>query len=292
VRRNPVVPFDARRLAPFLGSQSVESASLLSGGACNSNYRLRLTSGGDEVVARFYGRGSPAVDQYVLDLVGNLLPVPKILAAGNDWAVMRLLPGFPLEDDPVAVRDVGRALARVGSVRFERPGCITAGGSVEPWPFNELGGFVRVCLAKPEVRGWLGDETSLEVERLLVSEATRLDEMAGDARLVHGDFNPSNILVSGGKVSGVLDWEFAHSGSPYMDIGNLLRHQPNRAEDLAAGLSDEGVALPDDWEYRAALVDLGSHLEFLTSAMPEEFKRGCVQRVRDLLVRAKKKGAA
>ena len=38
--------------------------------------------------------------------------------------------------------------------------------------------------------------------------------------------------------------------------------------------------LPDDWKERAALVDLGSHLEYLTSTMSDEFKRKCVARVR------------
>jgi hypothetical protein len=41
---------------------------------------------------------------------------------------------------------------------------------------------------------------------------------------VHGDFNSTNILVHKGAVTCILDWEFSHAGSPYMDIGNLLRH--------------------------------------------------------------------
>ena len=57
-------------------------------------------------------------------------------------------------------------------------------------------------------------------------ESGRLEELESDRRLVHGDFNPTNILIDDGAVSGVLDWEYCHSGTPYMDIGNLLRHTP------------------------------------------------------------------
>ncbi len=36
--------------------------------------------------------------------------------------------------------------------------------------------------------------------------------------LVHGDFRTGNFMVSPTGVTGVLDWEFAHWGSPYEDL--------------------------------------------------------------------------
>ena len=45
--------------------------------------------------------------------------------------------------------------------------------------------------------------------------------------LVHGDFDGSNILVKkvGGQwqVSGVVDWEYAISATPLVDLGHILR---------------------------------------------------------------------
>lgn len=37
--------------------------------------------------------------------------------------------------------------------------------------------------------------------------------------LVHGDFRTGNYMISQGKLVAVLDWEFAHWGDPYEDIG-------------------------------------------------------------------------
>lgn len=37
--------------------------------------------------------------------------------------------------------------------------------------------------------------------------------------LVHGDFRPANVLVSGGQLSVLLDWELAHLGDPLDDLG-------------------------------------------------------------------------
>ena len=43
--------------------------------------------------------------------------------------------------------------------------------------------------------------------------------------LVHGDLNPKNLLLDPGslEVVALLDWEFAHAGHPFTDLGNLLR---------------------------------------------------------------------
>ena len=45
--------------------------------------------------------------------------------------------------------------------------------------------------------------------------------------MVHSDLNPKNVLVDPGTldVVGVLDWEYAHSGHPWTDIGNVVRFE-------------------------------------------------------------------
>ena len=102
--------------------------------------------------------------------------------------------------------------------------------------------------------------------------------------MVHGDFNPTNILIKNGEVSGVLDWEYSHSGTPFMDIGNLLRHtNPAYHPLIEQGLRAAGMDLPEDWLRRARLVDLTSHLEFLTTARSDSFKRECVEKIRRFL---------
>jgi aminoglycoside phosphotransferase (APT) family kinase protein len=47
------------------------------------------------------------------------------------------------------------------------------------------------------------------------------DEPAAQTRttLVHGDFRIGNMLVAGDGLRAVLDWEFAHVGDPYEDLG-------------------------------------------------------------------------
>jgi aminoglycoside phosphotransferase (APT) family kinase protein len=37
--------------------------------------------------------------------------------------------------------------------------------------------------------------------------------------LIHGDFRPANVLISGGEATVLLDWELAHLGDPLDDVG-------------------------------------------------------------------------
>jgi aminoglycoside phosphotransferase (APT) family kinase protein len=86
--------------------------------------------------------------------------------------------------------------------------------------------------------------------------------------LVHSDLNPKNLLVDPDtlEVTGVLDWEFAHAGHPWTDLGNLLRfdRHPSYVAGVlgawstrhggAVGELLDGARAADLW----ALVDLAS----------------------------------
>ena len=41
----------------------------------------------------------------------------------------------------------------------------------------------------------------------------------GGPALVHGDIAPHNYLADGGRLTGIVDWEFAHIGDPAEDLG-------------------------------------------------------------------------
>jgi aminoglycoside phosphotransferase (APT) family kinase protein len=41
---------------------------------------------------------------------------------------------------------------------------------------------------------------------------------AGDVAIVHGDYRMGNLVVDGGRLAGVLDWELAEAGDPLVDL--------------------------------------------------------------------------
>ena len=56
----------------------------------------------------------------------------------------------------------------------------------------------------------------------LVPELKRSMPAEGPVGLVHGDFQPGNILFLGGKVSALVDWDLAAIGPQAMDLGWYL----------------------------------------------------------------------
>ena len=199
---------------------------------------------GERSVVRIYPPGDRApsaaeTDAAVLRLVRGLLPVPEVLEVRPavpevdqpGLLVTSFLPG--VRGDELLSSLGPQERARVGTGLGEL--LADLGGM----PMLRAGRFLDPDLAiGPLGPGSLPDyvESRLpELGHLTPEELTGLREVATDAQslldtvartcLVHGDLNPKNLLLDPDTlaVTGLLDWEFAHAGHPFTDLGNLLR---------------------------------------------------------------------
>jgi aminoglycoside phosphotransferase (APT) family kinase protein len=273
------------------GADSVPSLAPLPGG--HSGETFLAESMGERSVVRIYagrgaGRGANAaeVDAAVLRLVRGLLPVPEVLevrradpASGTPaLLVTQWLPGARLDevlpevDDARAEatgRRLGEILARLAQMPTLRPGTFVDGElRIGPMPpgAEDLVTWVEAHLEGTALETW----GTSDRERLadLADRAQGLLDLTDRSCLVHSDLNPKNVLVdpATGEVTGLVDWEFAHSGSPFADLGNLLRFErrPSFAEAVLSAYSDLVADAPEDLLERAraadlwALVDLAS----------------------------------
>ncbi|MGF9756677.1 phosphotransferase [Microvirga sp. 0TCS3.31] len=245
--------------------------------------------GGQRAVVRLYppgdprGDAAPEVDQAVLRLVRGLLPVAEVLEVRHaDAATGR--PGLlvtswlPGERGDLVVARLSAAgdadgLARVGASTGAVAAALAGMPMLRPGPFVDAELTVG---AFPD--GGLEDWVDSRLAHWPESRRTPLVAVAGRAQdlldtqrrtcLVHSDLNPKNLLVDPDtlEVTGVLDWEFAHAGHPWTDLGNLLRFErhPSYVAALlgawasrhggAVGALLEGARAADLW----ALVDLAS----------------------------------
>lgn len=245
--------------------------------------------GGERAVVRLYppddprGDAAPEVDQAVLRLVRGLLPVPEVLevrradaATGRPGLlVTSWLPGE--RGDLVVERLIAagdtEGLRRLGSSTGRVAAALAAMPMLRPGPFVDaeltVGSFGDGGLDE-----WVDARLAHwpDAERVPLAEVARQAQDLLDAVqrtcVVHSDLNPKNLLVEPDtlEVTGVLDWEFAHAGHPWTDLGNLLRFE--RHPSYVAGVLDawtarhggsvdallEGARAADLW----ALVDLAA----------------------------------
>ncbi|MGN6379279.1 MAG: phosphotransferase family protein [Gaiellales bacterium] len=269
-----------------LGWRPVRVVSL-AGGFSSAVLRAEPADGGSPVVVRFPGVGKPAVGREALlaDMIGGTVPLPSVLFADAEgrvagrpclitaWADGRtaeeVLSGGDADDGFELGRALGATLGAIGRYRFSSGGMLDERleRTGEAWFVDtaaETVAFMRTWLEPGgDVRPVLGDEAADTWLRRISEAAPALDGVNGARSLVHSDYNPKNVLVrsvgAGWEVTAVLDWEFAFSGSPLADVGNLLRftdaYPPRFAEGVEAGLRAAGVELPPGWRTIAVLLD-------------------------------------
>jgi aminoglycoside phosphotransferase (APT) family kinase protein len=189
----------------------------------------------------------------------------------------------------------GRALAAIGSVSFERGGAFTGPAlvpSAAGWPAS-LPEFAENCLEAGHAASALS-AAELDGLRALAAAADPLARSTASARqLVHSDYNGKNLLAvrrnGQWSISAVLDWEFAFSGSPLVDIGNMLRFGDTRPPGFrgafTAGYRDAGGRLPAHWREISEALDLYALFDFLTRPPAHRYFGRAVAALRDRLER-------
>ena len=304
-----------RWLAAVLTGQRVTAQTRLGGGYRNRNTRLDLDDG-ESLVLRQYEVDDAArvcaIEAALLGRLRGVAPVPEVLAAdpagtaaGEPVLLTRFAAGIPLSAalaDPLSRpgdhaglgRAAGQALAAIGTVSFPRGGFF-ADGTLRPAAEDLPGGlpgFVDACLAAGPAPTVLS-AAELDGLRALARADEPFAARAGGARqLVHSDFNPKNLLAvrADGRwsVSAVLDWEFAYSGSPLGDVGNMLRFEqpPGFAAGFADGFRDGGGDLPLDWRQVSAALDLFALADLLTRPVSHRYFGKAVSAVRARLAGA------
>ncbi len=221
-------------------------------------------AGGERVVVRLYpptdarSAEAPEIDRAVLWLVRGLVPVPDVLEVRRPLAdegapgllVTSFLPGergdvvverLVALGDTDGLRHLGRALGAVAAglagMPMLRPGpFLDADLTLGRFPDDDL-----VAWAAARLPDW--PEGPRRALSQVCRRAQDLLDTVGRACLVHSDLNPKNVLVDPADlaVTAVLDWEYAHAGHPWTDLGNLLRFERHPA--YAEAVLDSWVSL-------------------------------------------------
>ncbi|HEY3063205.1 MAG TPA: aminoglycoside phosphotransferase family protein [Chloroflexota bacterium] len=266
-----IVPLSPPEASALIGRR-VSKISLLSGGLRNTNYRIELAAG--PAVLRIYAADRAACQREcdVLDLVGEHVPVPRVLdaqpAADPPWAVHEFIDGQRF--DRINPADIGPAAFDAGQV-LARMHAIPISSAAQPDLYRYSGGgYGFVEFVGNALRGRAGQRLGQPLsERLMAiahKHAPRLQTL--DTTLQHSDYKPWNLLVHVQQIVAVLDWEFAFAGWRLNDLANFLRYcerqPPEYKTRFVDGYLTGGGQLPEDWFRLARLIDLMGFCDFLS----------------------------
>jgi len=297
-RRAPVVKMDAadvgRLILPLFPGNSIARIEAVKGGLINTNLKVQLSNRPGAILLRVYQRGvSPAQKEMAITrLIGDRVPVLHFMhvaeenpITGHPYAILDWIEGVDLQHMlPEIAADrlvelgysIGRTLAAVHSFSFDKFGFFDRDLEVKgPIDFDGKGllAYLHQCLIEGPGGAKLGPELTSSLLEFAAREGHILADWPQRPRLVHGDFNGSNILIrrSSGQrdldIAAIIDWEYALSAMPALDFGDLLRppfdHDEGFAAAVAHGYRGAGGILPREWQRIARLADMFSFADLL-----------------------------
>lgn len=178
------------------------------------------------------GGGDPTKARYTEIARRAGIPAPRYQLTGDGWVVQECLPGQPPEhvDD-----DLLAQLLHLNGL--QRDLLIDTDEAPKPLYLTESGpGF---CVHEPL------DRHGGRTRRLLAwvrEVGAETDTMTG-ADLAHLDFHPGNVLVDGGRVTGVIDWDGAGRGDRHFDLVTLRFSVPRLDEHLRSVVPEARLRL-------------------------------------------------
>jgi|GEM_PF-615552 len=221
----------------------------------------------------------------------NLVNVSTVYEVGNheiienrEYAIYEYMEGKTIGKaisegyilDNNFIKDVARFLARIHNHKFEKAGFLDENLEVvDELPPLALW-YEKFMGSKARER--LGKELIHKIIHIVSKNKKKLSKLDNDIRLVHGDFQGTNILIKDGKLCGVIDWEFAMAGHPLADIGQFFRYEEYFNEEMIKVFEEEynknsSYKLTEDWYEISKLRDLANLIQLINGEgnMPNKY---------------------
>lgn len=161
------------------------------------------------VLQAAFNAGVTAPEPLFVEPTGGLLGAPFYIMrrASGVAAGHRLVKAAP---SPALAHDLGTQLGRLHAIRPGAPGL-----DFLPMPPD---GIVDACL--DAYRDWLGDVAGNDpVMAYAMRWLDRRRPATGDLVLSHRDYRTGNYMVDDGRLTAIIDWEFAGWSDAMEDLG-------------------------------------------------------------------------
>jgi Ser/Thr protein kinase RdoA (MazF antagonist) len=215
--------------------------------------------------------------------------VPQVLAldtskslAPYDYVILTKMPGQPISTSNAELTPesryaigyaAGQYLATMHSHTFDQFGLLyhLAAGAPSPDWAAYVDDHYRYYRGQVQALGILPDDVLGRIDALML----RMQPLFAAVRqgvLIHGDYHFLNLLQQSGKLSAVLDFDWASSGDPSWDFridGQIEAEVPGSRAAFYAGYTSRRPLPNQHWE-RVSIYRVGLYLDFLEMAAQDE----------------------
>lgn len=200
----------------------LSSYELLVGGCSNINVKIQLEGKLDPLLLRIYLRDSEASyrEQKLGALVTPEIPIPRIYYVGEvdsrRFSIAEFINGTPLRDlllgnftydIDLIMYEIGIILSKIAAYKFLRAGFFDENLDIIEIKDDFALDFAKECLRSEQASRLLPKDIICKINYFLDKYKYVLPSKE-EKNLVHGDFDPANVLVSqingSWKVSGIL----------------------------------------------------------------------------------------
>lgn len=199
------------------------------------------------LISLIRSHGIPAPIIEYVGINGDIIP--------EHWFIMSRAGDLNLQERYELINDdlvrelfteLGRMLGRIHTIRFDRQGYIEA-ERIDEKRFSDI----VTERFEQNVKELAGHLTSRELQ-----EATELFEEFEDSNetcLCHADFGPWQAIIDDGRISAIIDWEWAESSDPVYDFAKaelLIDVFSGNTAEFRTGYT-EVQKLPENFEHIA-----------------------------------------
>lgn len=239
---------------------TIVSATRIGRGASRQIWAITFDSGRELVVRVDTGDGPVAGTPLTLAREADVyralaptdLPIPTLRAVHPDGTALLVdrapgddrLTDLPGAEGQAVAEDIGACLGRLHLLDV---GTLALGSLAPSDGTDPTSDDIVLWRSIDARRG--GEDSSPAVRVALRLLADRAPAPPARPVLCHGDAGPGNFLHQGGRVTALLDWEFAHVGDPHDDLAwvavrnQVLRHPLDVATTFAGWRTTTGAPI-------------------------------------------------
>lgn len=277
----------------ILKAEDIKCISRINEGCRTTNYKIDTENKGSFILKIFFDNNESYKREIKLfNKLRNEIKVPEIYRLDNheiienrEFVIYRRLDGQSLSSyirkgniiEENFVRQVANIMAIIHKNKYDKVGFLDDNLQIKSFtpPLSE---WYRMFMGKnAQIR--LGEKIKNQIYKIVDENEDILKALDNDPRMVHGDFQGTNILIDNeGNLSGILDWEFCMAGHPLADIGQFFRYDEYFNNYLINAFEDEykkqsNYILTDDWYKISKIRDITNLLQLINKDedMPNKY---------------------